>query len=140
MRIRTWSPSLKVRTQVSTAVSVYVGSSPTLPTICLRVRVDLRCHPAKVVCERLHRWFESIRKRYEVMLGNPKFKKNDNVSFEFDGVIKQGYVYIVDAYGTFFQADEPSYNVMVENEKYLYKHIPESWVREYMKARDGNGF
>ena len=59
--------------------------------------------------------------RDEVMLGNPKFKKNDNVSFEFDGVITQGYV-------------------MVEKEKCLYKHIPESWVQEYTKASDGNGF
>lgn len=29
---------------------------------------------------------------------------------------------------------------MVEKEKCLYKHIPESWVQEYTKASDGNGF
>ena len=48
------------------------------------------------------------------MLGKPKYERDDKVCFELDGTVKQGYVYIVDAYGTFFQADEPSYDVMVE--------------------------
>lgn len=62
------------------------------------------------------------------MLGKPKFKRNDIVRFECDGIVKQGYVYIVDAYGTFFQGDEPSYDVMIDEEKCLYKHIPESCI------------
>ena len=41
------------------------------------------------------------------MLGKPKYERDDKVCFELDGTVKQGYVYIVDAYGTFFQADEP---------------------------------
>ena len=63
------------------------------------------------------------------MLGKPKYERDDKVCFELDGIVKQGYVYIVDAYGTFFQADEPSYDIMVEEEKCLYKHIPESHVK-----------
>lgn len=62
------------------------------------------------------------------MLGKPRYKKDDQVSFWADGEKKTGFVYIVDAYGTFFQAEEPSYDIMVEDEigKCLYKHIPES--------------
>ena len=63
------------------------------------------------------------------MLGKPKYERDDKVCFELDGTVKQGYVYIVDAYGAFFQADEPSYDIMVEEEKCLYKHIPESHVK-----------
>ena len=74
------------------------------------------------------------------MLGNPKYKYGEEVLFDIDGRSLKGRIYIVDAYGTFFQADEPSYDVMVEKEKCLYKHIPESWVQEYTKASDGNRF
>ena len=62
------------------------------------------------------------------MLGEPRFKRNDIVHFKFNDEIKTGYVYIVDAYGTFFQTEQPSYDVMVETENCLYKHIPESNV------------
>lgn len=64
------------------------------------------------------------------MLGKTKYKRNDKVSFEINGIVKQGYVYVVDAYGTFFQKDEPSYDVMVEEDNCLYKHIPESQVQD----------
>lgn len=63
------------------------------------------------------------------MLGKPKYKRNDKVSFEVNDIVKQGYVYIVDAYGTFFQVDEPSYDIMVEEDNCLYKHIPESHIQ-----------
>lgn len=64
------------------------------------------------------------------MLGKPKYQRNDVVSFEIDGKHRTGFVYIVDAYGTFFQSEEPSYDIMVEEEngRCLYKHIPESYV------------
>lgn len=66
------------------------------------------------------------------MLGQPKYKKGDIVKIRFekpDRVIERvGYVYIVDAYGTFGQSEEPSYDVMVDMDKCLYKHIPESNV------------
>jgi hypothetical protein len=43
------------------------------------------------------------------MLEKPKYKRNDQVRFMFEGEMKEGYVYIVDAYGTFFQVEEASY-------------------------------
>lgn len=36
------------------------------------------------------------------MISKPKFKIGDQVIFSADGTQKKGYVYIVDAYGTFF--------------------------------------
>lgn len=69
------------------------------------------------------------------MLGNPKFKVNDKVKFRIivNGFEEEmeGTIGIVDAYGTFFQNEEPSYDIMVEGflggkEAMFVKHIPES--------------
>ncbi|SCY80273.1 hypothetical protein SAMN02910292_02978 [Lachnospiraceae bacterium XBB2008] len=63
-------------------------------------------------------------------LGYPKYKLDDIVSFECDGKTLSGKVAIVDAYGTFGQNEEPSYDIMVEEGQpwTLYKHIRESWI------------
>lgn len=64
------------------------------------------------------------------MLGKPKYKRNDQVRFLFEEEMKEGYVYIVDAYGTFFQVEEPSYDIVVKEARgeCLYKHILESQI------------
>ena len=70
------------------------------------------------------------------MLGNPKFKVNDRVKFRIimNGFEEEmeGVIAIVDSYGTFFQQEEPSYDILVEDflggEKTLVKHIRESDV------------
>ena len=36
------------------------------------------------------------------MLGNPKYKYGEEVLFDIDGRSLKGRIYIVDAYGTFF--------------------------------------
>ena len=65
----------------------------------------------------------------KTVLGKPKYKYNDQVSFKWNETIKTGRIHIVDSYGTFFQTEEPSYDVMVEDgEPCLYKHIPESYI------------
>ena len=46
--ITEWPLGLKVRTAASQAANVEFESGPA--HLCLRVRVDLRGHPAKVVC------------------------------------------------------------------------------------------
>lgn len=60
----------------------------------------------------------------------PKYKINDEVSFEFEGKIYIGKIHIVDTFGTFTQHDEPSYDVMVDDwydgKQCLVKHIRES--------------
>lgn len=64
------------------------------------------------------------------MLGKPKYKVDDVVKFTIDGKEYEGEVFIVDAYGTFFQNEEVSYDIMVEDSPFggscLFKHIRES--------------
>lgn len=69
------------------------------------------------------------------MLGQPKFKREDRVTFEMldaEGNIQKidGVVYIVDANGTFEQNEEPSYDIeaFYEGRVVLFKHIRESGV------------
>lgn len=62
------------------------------------------------------------------MIGHPKYKREDIVSFKFKDKVKTGTVYIVDSYGTFEQNEEPSYDILVETENTLYKHVRESLV------------
>lgn len=68
------------------------------------------------------------------MIGHPKYKRDDVVSFKFKDEVKTGTVYIVDSYGTFEQNEEPSYDILVESENTLYKHVRESKVDECTKS------
>ena len=63
------------------------------------------------------------------MLGNPIFKVEDKVRFVLGRTAKRGVVYIVDAYGTFRRDDIVCYDIFVEDENAIYKHIPEDCVR-----------
>ncbi len=62
------------------------------------------------------------------MIGKPKFKVGDKVRFTIQGQELEGEVLVVDAYGTFFEPDDVSYDIMVEGKNMLYKHIQESYV------------
>ena len=62
--------------------------------------------------------------------GKPKYVRGDIVTFTFGETEKTGKISIVDAYGTFGQQEEPSYDIMIEEENCLYKHIEESLIRE----------
>lgn len=61
-----------------------------------------------------------------------KYKKGDVVLFQCIGEIKSGTIVIVDAQGTFFQQEEPSYDIEVTEDPSgrngLYKHIQQSWI------------
>lgn len=61
-----------------------------------------------------------------------KYKKGDIVLFRYGQKIKNGTIVIVDAQGTFFQQEEPSYDIEVTNDlldqNELYKHIQQSWI------------
>lgn len=61
-------------------------------------------------------------------LGHPLYKHGETVKFRLQGGEKIGRILIVDAYGTFDQGEEPSYDIMVDEERCLYKHIVESEV------------
>jgi hypothetical protein len=60
-----------------------------------------------------------------------KYKKEILYYFGMDKN-KNGTIVIVDAQGTFFQQEEPSYDIEVTNDLLdqngLYKHIQQSWV------------
>ena len=68
------------------------------------------------------------------MIGTPKYTYGDKVKFSmfFNNGEKQelhGFIYIVDAYGTFFDDSEVFYDVMVtqaDHTPILFKHISES--------------
>lgn len=64
------------------------------------------------------------------MRGKPKYNHNDVVAFEFNGETKIGTIAIIDAYGTIEQNTEVSYDIFVEDENCLYKHIVESLVNK----------
>ena len=71
------------------------------------------------------------------MKGKPKYKIGDNVSFIFNDEKLYGTVFIVDAYGTFEDPTDVSYDIMVEDDntdnaynKCPYKHINEKSVTQ----------
>lgn len=74
------------------------------------------------------------------MIGKPKFKRDDkvkfNISYKDKNYILFGTIYIIDAYGTFEQNEEVSYDIMVEEGDFptefpcLFKHVRESKVEK----------
>jgi hypothetical protein len=67
------------------------------------------------------------------MKGKPKYKIGDKVQFTLEEGTFYGEVYIVDAYGTWDNPNDASYDIMVDNwgpkkEECLFKHITESLV------------
>ena len=62
----------------------------------------------------------------------PRYSLNDVVSFEYYGKRLSGKISVVDAFGTFEQHEEPSYDILVDDEssRTLYKHVRESWIKE----------
>lgn len=69
----------------------------------------------------------SIRKS---KLGVPGFIRGERVSFYWKEMKKTGKVEVVDAYGTFEQNEEPSYDVYVKEDNCLYKHLRESLLQK----------
>ena len=67
------------------------------------------------------------------MIGEPKFNYKDQVYFHIEGEDNKpkklyGEIYIIDAYGTFFDDSDVSYDVYVPDQDIIYKHIPEKWL------------
>ena len=63
------------------------------------------------------------------MLGKPKYKLFEKVCFEFDDSFKVGTIYVVDKYGTFEDKTDVGYDILVEEENMLYKHIKEEYIK-----------
>ena len=66
--------------------------------------------------------------REYVMRKEVVLKKGDKVTFCCGGETKEGVVCIVDAHGTFEQPGIPSYDILVEKENMLYKHVSRNLI------------
>lgn len=63
------------------------------------------------------------------ILGKPSYQWGDIVQFSWGAdCVKTGTVQVVDAYGTFEQNLEPSYDILVDEDNCIYKHICESEI------------
>lgn len=67
------------------------------------------------------------------MKGRPKYKVNETVRFTINEVERTGVVFIVDAYGA-FECNDVSYDILVDQENCLYKHVEEKYVTTSVKA------
>lgn len=70
------------------------------------------------------------------MLGRPKYNYGDKVSFLSNRREVEGVVYIIDAYGNFSNDKDVSYDILVEDENTLYKHVMEKLLTR-VKASEG---
>jgi hypothetical protein len=61
------------------------------------------------------------------MLGKPKYKQGQLVRFEFDNEIMEGTIEIVDAYGTWADPSDVSYDILGLNDCF-YKHVREDFI------------
>lgn len=65
-------------------------------------------------------------------MNKPLYEYGDKVEFLFngEGELLEGFIEIIDSYGTFFQREQPSYDICVPSRNNcLYKHVPESDIR-----------
>lgn len=66
------------------------------------------------------------------MIGKPKYKLNEMVSFSFGDDTYSGTIEVVDKYGVFEDNSDVHYDILVDNYKgspCLFKHIIESDVK-----------
>lgn len=68
--------------------------------------------------------------------GKPRYELSEHVMFELNGKLFTGRIVIVDAFGTFEQSEEPSYDIFSEKENILYKHVRESQVVAKVRMTD----
>lgn len=62
------------------------------------------------------------------MIGQPKYKEGQVVKFAIAGENKEGIIGVVDAYGTFEDESDVSYDILVSDENCFYKHIREDFI------------
>ena len=59
---------------------------------------------------------------------NPTYKVGDEITFFCVNTQKKGVVMIVDAHGTFDNPGIPSYDILVEEENMLFKHVSNEMI------------
>lgn len=66
------------------------------------------------------------------MKGNPLYQEGDVVRFRIADRTVIGTIFVVDKYGTWEDASDVSYDIMVTSENTFYKHIPECLILSKM--------
>lgn len=67
------------------------------------------------------------------MIGKPLYKINNKVSFTVGTDVYEGTIEIVDEFGTFFNKEDVSYDILVPDfngSPCLFKHISEKYVKK----------
>ena len=64
------------------------------------------------------------------MIGKPKFKEGDLVSFMIGEKQVTGKVFVVDKWGIWMDHSDVYYDIMDEKANMLYKHIEEKSLRK----------
>ena len=83
-------------------------------------------HGSNVVIEKnrfMNKDILAIKEKNGNTFTHELFKVGDLVTFQCGDTLREGVVLIVDAHGTFESPNIPSYDIMVENENMLYKHV-----------------
>lgn len=68
------------------------------------------------------------------MLGKPKYNYEDRVKFTIDNETKEGTIYVIDEYGTFFYNDDVCYDIMStigDGTMCLYKHTSKHQIEKF---------
>ena len=78
--------------------------------------------------KRLVNEFHEGKAKQKIMNESALYKVGDEVVFTLNGIQREGVVFIVDANGTFERPKVPSYDILVESENMLYKHVPYDMV------------
>ncbi len=63
-------------------------------------------------------------------IGHPKYQWRNRVRFVFEDWELEGIIQVVDAWGTIEQDEEPSYDILCEEENCVYQHVLESEIIE----------
>ena len=70
---------------------------------------------------------------------NELYTKGDTVVFQCGNTIKEGVILVVDALGAFECQGFPSYDILVESENMLYKHVAQNFiVNSESERKDSN--
>ena len=152
------STGMKIYPLISVTTDGWNMTSPKKPGISNRMKAtgsDSRLsmtHPLcgtsnKLIRKNIFERKESLINEYKkTSFGNPSYKKGDLVIFKFsrtvhgeNGPVNEdreiiGALEIIDAYGTFEQEEEASYDIYVQKENALYKHVVESAVVRKVRA------
>ena len=76
------------------------------------------------IIEQYGKDYEAIKERFL-----SKYRNGQRVVFNIGDESKKGEILHIDTFGTFEQNEEPSYEILVDEEDAIYKHVQQSQIR-----------